>query len=334
MVSLSRNSLIIFLFLALTVISISYFVVNSSAFSSNPGLLSMASTIDLVILIPIIYFLCIRKRKIPKITVVPVFVLSFLLAGQIIPNNQQQTLQYIQYAIPLLELGVISYMIYLVINLSRAVGSQKYGLRDFPEMIYRVILKKSENSILAHVGASESSLFYYTFAGWKTPKALGENEFSYYKTSGQQSVFVLILFLLPVETVALHWWLASFSEVLAWVLTGLSVYSVFFIIGDRNSMRHRPMVIGHESLNLQMGIRWKVEVPFSQIQNVSLREADDTSEKFANLSSFGFGNVVLELASPITLRGIYGIKKTTDKIALSIDERSRFVQLLEERMSA
>lgn len=317
-----------FILIASGIVFICFWLMTSSNFISNRSLLAVGSSVDIALIIPLVYFLFIRNSSIPKITIVPVFILSLVAAFQVIPNDYHSTLNRIEMLVAPIELSIIGFLIYKVIQLNKKLGQTKGGLRNFPERMRQVLLDLKARPILANVASTEASLFYFTFAGWKRPNVLQENEFSNYMESGYKSIFVLILFLLPVETFVLHYWLSSFSIVLAWLLTGISLYSLFFIFGDRNAIRHRPVSVTSSGLDLVTGIRWKVFIPFELIDKVELREADNFSEKFVNLSSFGHGNVVILLKEKIEARGIYGIKKSTDKLVLSIDDKDKFFELI------
>ena len=322
-----------FILIASGIIFLSIWLMNSPQFVSNRSLIAFGSSVDLALIIPLVYFLFIRKTSIPKITVVPVFILSLTLAFQIIPSNYHNTLSIIEMTVAPLELAIIGFLIYKVSQINRQLERSKATLRDFPERIKEVLIDLKTKPLLANVAASESSLFYYTIMGWKQPTALDELQFSYYQKSGYKSVFVLVLFLLPVETFVLHYWLMTISPVLAWVLTGLSLYNLFFVFGDRNAMRHRPIELEADHIKMNIGIRWAFELPYESIKKIELREGDEHSEKFVNLSSFGAGNVVIRLKEKIKVQGIYGIKKSTDKLVLSIDNSDKFFELVSERIT-
>ena len=323
----------LFLTLAAGIVATAFWLINSSQFTESLSTLSIGISVDVALIIPVLYFLIIRKSSIPKITVVPVFVLSLLLAYRILPDQYESTLNYIEYLIVPVELTVIGFLIYYVIKIGRGLDQSKSTLSKFPETLKRVLENAGLPSLQSNVISSEASLFYYTFTGWGGPDPLAANEFTYYKSSGYKSVFVVVLFLLPAETFALHYWLQSYSDTLAWVLTAISIYSVFFILGDRNSIRHRPIALAEEALQINIGIRWSFDLNYELIEKVELREGDETVEKFANLSTFGYGNVVISLKEKTKLIGIYGIRKTTDKIALSIDDKDRFIKQLHEKLS-
>ncbi len=329
-VQIKPSSLRFLLFLIATafILSISFWLMQSDRFELNKGILAIGSSLDIVVLIPLAYYFAIRKTSISRLSVVPISVLCLIIAYQVIPKEHQTALSYLEFLLAPLELVIIGLLIIKVSKVSKSVLKSGHSLSTFPEVLKEILISKGASSRLANIVTTEVSLFYYTFAGWKKPTLLQPGEFSNYKTSGYKSIFVLIFFLLPVETFVLHFWLASYSEALAWVLTGISIYSLFFILGDRNAIYHRSNSLGENAIFLKTGIRWKVELPYEQIENIELREGDESKEKFLNLSSFGDGNVVLTLKKPIEVIGLYGLKKTTNKFVLSIDQPKEFATLL------
>jgi hypothetical protein len=313
--------------MASVILAIGFYLMSES-FNNQKDIIAIGVSVDIALLIPLTYFFMIRNSGIPKLTLVPVFVLSLVLAYQIVPIEHQNTLSYIEYLLIPVELTVIGLLIYHVIKIGRDLDQSKNSLSSFPEILKNILEKRGFRGIQSSLISSEASLFYYTFAGWGSPAPLAKNEFSYDKESGYRTIFIVILFLLPVETVAFHYLISIWSQTLAWVLTAISAYSVFFILGDRNSMRHRPITLTNDSILLPIGLRWKTEISFDQIKNIEIREADSSKEDFANLTSFGSGNILIILKEKLTIRGIYGIKKHTDRLSLSIDEHERFLQML------
>lgn len=71
----------------LLLISTLFLVINSSFFIEYPKELSIGITLDLLITIPFVYFLIIRKKEIPKITVITLFVIGIVIASIMIPEH-------------------------------------------------------------------------------------------------------------------------------------------------------------------------------------------------------------------------------------------------------
>ena len=92
-------------------------LIKSNYFSENPQLLSDAITVDLLLIVPLIYFLIIRRRGIPKITVLTVFILGIVLLTYFLPKENQLFLNNVKtYVLPFLELGIFGVVIYKVVT--------------------------------------------------------------------------------------------------------------------------------------------------------------------------------------------------------------------------
>ena len=73
---------------------------------------------------------------------------------------------------------------------------------------------------------------------------------------------------LVAETIALHFLVARWSEVAAWVLTGVSVYGAVWLVGDYRACVARRIEVTEESLRLRLGLRWEAEIPYSAIAEI------------------------------------------------------------------
>ena len=86
-------------------------------------------------------------------------------------------------------------------------------------------------------------------------------------------------------------------------MTALDVYGILWLLGDYHALRLRPTTIEDGVLHLRYGLRWNVDVPLSNI---------------AELKS-GTRKGALKVA-----RGLIGITRTIDAIAILPDEPERF----------
>lgn len=64
-----------------------------STFLKDNSILSFAVTVDLLIMVPIVYFLLIRKTDIPKTTVIPVMMVGLLIGSWMLPVGSQSYLR-------------------------------------------------------------------------------------------------------------------------------------------------------------------------------------------------------------------------------------------------
>ena len=325
------RSILPFILLAATVFTATWFVVNSEAFAERPSLFALASTIDMVLIVPFVYFLLIRKTKIPKITIAPVVILSLLGARQLIPAEHRQAIHFIETLLPLIELFIIGTILYNGRKVFRAYAAEKKKgvVKGFVEVVNEATHMAYGKGPFANALATEISLFHYAILGWgpqiEAPKT---NRFTYHKDNGYYAFLAVALFALVVETAVLHLLLIQWSSVAAWILTGLSIYSLFFVFGDLNAIRKRPVYVKDGNLNLRIGLRWRVTIPVAEIESIALRTPDKEKEEFANLIVAGEANTVLTFKSEIEARGLYGIRKKFNTLAIYLDQKQEFYDLL------
>ena len=106
----NRNSLVFTVLSGLFAILI--ILMNSPVTRGNEAM-SLAISIDLLLVVPLIYFALIRKTQIPKTTIVPIMVLGMILGMYFLPKQDQTYLLLFKtWALPILELSIVSIIIF------------------------------------------------------------------------------------------------------------------------------------------------------------------------------------------------------------------------------
>ncbi len=296
----------------------------------QPGM-AIGVTLDLVVTIPLVYFLFIRKSKIPKTTVVPVIILGVTIGTFLLPSHQQGTLEIFKtFALPLIELSVLAFVFIKVRRVIKSYKAQEHKA-DFFAAFQEVCVDIFPKKVIPFV-SMEVAVFYYGFVAWKK-KELGPKEYSYHKNTATQAIMMALLFVVLIETIAFHYLLSGWNIYVAWVLTGLSIYTGFQIFGMARSLSKRPISQSENKLHLRYGILGEVDIPFSEIKSLELSEAEfEQKNGFRKLSPLGdmeAHNVILHLKSEHVITSIYGSKKKAKSIAFAIDEPKKFAAELE-----
>ena len=124
---------------------------------------------------------------------------------------------------------------------------------------------------------------------------------------------------------------AKLSPFIAWIISGLSIYSLFFIIGDFNAIKARPILIQGNLIKLRIGIRWYLEIDKNQIDQIIFKPSfKETPEKRLKMELFTQHNVLIHLKKPVLASTYYGIKKKTACLSLFIDDLDGFRTLFQE----
>lgn len=306
-----------------------------SSFLNGNDTLNFAITADLLLIVPLVYFLLIRKSEIPNTTVIPVMIIGLLIGSYFLPQESQTYLSIFKtWALPVIEISILTFVIIKVRSAIRKYKGLKGSTPDFfialKSTCYEILPKK-----LVLPFATEVAVFYYGFINWKT-REINDNEFTYHKKSGTPALFYAFILIIGVETIAIHFLLTRWSFIAAWILTALSIYTAIQVFGFAKSLTQRPIAINQDSLTLKYGILNEVEIPFSDIGKVELsRKSLEKNELTKTLSPLGeleSHNVIIHLKKENQLVGLYGMKKKFQVLGLHIDEPKYFNERMENAL--
>ncbi len=327
-----------FLSLALTILVVELGIVSSIYFAQNPDVFSLALTLDLALGIPALYFfLLVRKKQAPAITLIPVIILSLIVAGFILPSSQQTYLDWLKNLIPALELVVLGFVFSKIRKIAHRFHEAKRS-----EVYVTDALTASVKQALGNVPGlgfilTEFSLLYLAFAGWLkkfSSSDPGHLPFSYHRRSGYAAIAAVLLLVLITETAALHLLLQRWSALAAWIFTGLSIYGAFWLLGDYHAMRLHPIVLTREFLYLRIGLRWRATVPLAEIMNIqNFSPREKRTGDYLRLTVFGDPRFVIHCKQQVMVLGLFGIKREVRQIGLSVDEEKLFREELGKRLA-
>lgn len=308
-------------------------LIQSTYFSESADLLANAVIIDILLIVPLVYFLIIRKRDIPKITVLSIFILGMVILSYTLPEENQHLLELIKtYFLPFLELGILSLVIYKVVQLTKSYRTQDQSSHDF-----YTILKEACRDVfpkkVASVLVTEISVVYYVFIKWKSPK-LKEYEFTYHKKNALISVTIGLTLVIVGETVGFHSWLVKIIPILGWGVTFISAYTALQFFALTKSILYRPIVVDRENkvIHLKYGNFTDLSLYIDQIDSVELNNKDLPENKtvipFSPLGTIGEHNMIIRFKEELRFSGIYGIKRKAKAISIFIDEKERFQKMV------
>ena len=334
--SFSKANSIAFI-IPITLILALLLLLNSTAFTTNQNTLSTFITIDFIITIPLVYFLLVRKTNISNLTIAPFLIFCVIIASYVIPTANQDTLVLAKtWLIPIVEISVISL---IILKVRKAIKHYK-TIANHNQDFYSILQNTCASifpEVPAKLAANEIALFYYGFFNFKKVE-LKPNEYTNYKGSGILSTLGAVIFLVAVEMVTIHILAAKWSSTLAWVLTGLSIYSAIQLIGIIRSVPKRPIAINDHELILRFGMLSETIVPIEAIDTIALADSSDFNKEkgtktLSLLGELENSNVVIQLKTPQQLQFIYGKPKSYTKLLLFVDDNQSFKTKVETLLS-
>ena len=312
-------------------------IAQSSIFAQSPDVLSIGITLDLILAIPLVYWLIIRRTKVPNMTTIPVFILGMLVAGFIIPSANQGLLLLIKtWILPVIEMVVVVTIGWKVSSLIKRLREDQQKSHD--PFSY---LKRAAADILpapvAYLMATEMAVLYYSFGAWKSP-LVSDRRFTVHKKSGTIAIMGILIVMIIVETAALHFLLLQWSVIAAWILTGVSFYSCFQLFGMTRSLTRRVITISEGELVLRYGIMAEVEISLGSIDHFQVsRESINPVSGDIHMSPIAGvekHNFKVTVNQTMVLIGLYGKKKSFSTIAFHVDDPEGFHYRLTEARQA
>ena len=305
------------------------FITFSSTFTTKSELLSNGILADLLITAPLVYFLAIRKSTVSRYTVIRVFIAGILFAGFILQPDSSPGLHIIKKWIsPLIEafvIFVICKRFYIANKNAKAKNTNKI---DFLFHCRKVMWEIIGNEKVATIVSSEIAVFYYAFFSAKDRSADYKTTFTSYKENGLPIVLAAILSIFLIETTGMHFLLILWNKTIAWVLTGLSLYTCIQLFGHIRAIKSRLTIINSGSFEVHNGLAGDALIHFDNIEKIELSAKKPTgrnSVKISLLQGLESHNITVFLKTPIHVTKIFGIKKQADVVLFFVDKPKEFI---------
>lgn len=277
----------------------------------------------------------IRKSKIPKTTVVAIMIIGVLIGTLFLPKENQIYLTLFKtWVLPLVELTVLIFIVVRVRGVVKKFKMLKVGPVDFFSTIKEACHEILPGKIVTPF-ATEIAVFYYGFFNWKKVET-NHNEFTYHKNSGSLGLLGGVIMIILIETIALHFLLANWNNLVGWIFTFLSLYTLIQVFGIAKSLTKRPIVITDSSVFLKYGIANEVNILFENIKSIeeSTKELDKAplTKCLSILGELEPHNIIIKLNTENELVGLYGFKKRFNILLIHVDEPIEFKKYLDSKV--
>jgi hypothetical protein len=184
------------------------------------------------------------------------------------------------------------------------------------------------------------SLFRWTFRRVR----LTEGEFGYHGRSLLRAIVPVAIITSPLELLVVHLLAQAFSPWawLKWVLLGLGVYAVLWLLGLYASFVALPHRLERTGLRLRHGVLAEGFVLYKEIETVARKEGKAphsgdglshvTDEDALYLATGGKTDITLRLRAPRSMRGFLKETEPASHIHLAVDLPAELVQELCSRI--
>jgi hypothetical protein len=295
--------------------------------------------IDLCVLSPLVALIMSRVYKTNPMPAMPLMLLGFLGSFLLVPEAHQDILKGLRNTVlPVIEIGVLALVGYRAVKTVRKLRAAGQGQGDGLAAIRQAFQNSGLPPVVSRFMATEIGVLYYVFWVWK-PSGARSGRFSMYRESGQISLCVALLLVLGIETIVLHRILTPHYEVLAWILSILSIYSGFYFLAHIKALWLRPTKITPEGVWFKNGILGEVKAGFQDIQKVEPRSAIP-HELLESTKGLGLKNppetfnMLIHFSSPQEVLMPHGANKSCRVLAVYIDKPAEFEKAIRPKLGS
>jgi hypothetical protein len=289
----------------------------------EPDLLAWAITFDLVVSVPLLFHLLVgRPRGYPVLRTVPLAVIGFVVARLVLPEGHRDPLPAAELLLFPLELALIGWVVLRMRRAFRAGAA--VDTLDPLERLRAATVELTGNARLAGFLTLELAMVRYAFARRGEPPHVpeGSRAFTQHVESGHGGLVFGVLMLLAVEGLAVHFLLAKWSHLLAWIFTLSTVYVALWMFADWRATVLRPLLVEDDALRIRAGLRWHGRVDRAAVVALHDATAEPPKRERVEITFLSGPTRWLELREPATLEGPFGTRKTARWIGLAPDDPS------------
>ena len=321
-----------FLILTALLIWTEVMVTHTRAFSQHPAVLSVGVLFDLVFVTTgIFYWIVARPLHLTTNRIVLIALLMLRVALFILPQSSSLPNQLWPFLLALSE-GVVLIVAGVRIRTITRTYRQLRPSADV-ETALRGSLAAVFGEKAAGVILGEGLMLYYVLLGWRLQSDIpaGSQVVTTHRESGQVALTTGLVLVGVIEGVAAHLLLARWNPAVAFWVTMLSIYGMLFFVADIIATLKRPSYLTADHLHLRLGVRWQGQIPRSAIADATfVHEKPAKQSDRLNGAFLTAPNVLLTLAEPVEISGPYGLQKKVRQVAVFVDDRATFVQMLKE----
>ena len=245
--------------------------------------------------------------------------------------GRDTTISALQLLPVALELALV---LYLVMLAKRAWAGSTNAAADPVTRLRSAARQVIGSRIPADILTTELSNLYYAFR--RRSQSNPNDSYTMHRRAGYLSILVGLSLVVLVETAAVHMLVRQWSSTAAWILTGLSVYALVWLIGDYRAIVGRPIRVTATHLHMRLGVRWEADIPRPSIARAHLLRPD-TDKPCGDtlvLAVLGRPNLSVELKEPVEVTGMYGFRRQVRNLWLCADEPVRLCSALSSTEAA
>jgi membrane protein YdbS with pleckstrin-like domain len=336
-----KPRILLYVFLASLILLTNYILYRTPVLGPVPEGAVIGSLLDLLIILPLMtYFLIIRKRYPLKYLGI-VIIAGFAAAYFIVPEQHLSQYSFLPYLLMISEGAFLLFEFYIAITIIKTLPNL---LKEYKKLakqnsfflfnIRKVVDNNLSGNAAAKVLVSEFSMFHYSLFSWKKKLKIEHGQtFTYHKKTSVNAVYIMIIHAIAIESIGLHYFLHSWNAIVSYILLFLNIYGIIFFLAELQATRMTPFLLTEEHLLLQTGFSKSMHLPLSKIKEIKHYDGPEkiSRKEQADLFDARVPDLIQEkpmfeitLSQPHDVHFMYGLKRKVNRIVLNVDEPDIF----------
>ncbi|MCE7044159.1 hypothetical protein [Dyadobacter sp. CY312] len=324
---LPEKRFLIFLLAYTVILAISFQITQSVVFTKYSSL-TWTVLFDLTIIpFGLFYYLIGKPLSLSGLRLILVLSLILRIAFFITPSQ----LSFWPVLLILLESIVLSTVLVRIRYLTRTFKQFRI-YQDFETALTTTFQNIFGSKVTPFI-CSEILIVYYGLLGFtlKNDICVHRKAVTTHKKSAQTAIMFAIILIGIIETWAVHLMLTKWSTMVSYIVSGISLYGLLFILAELFAGIKRPSYLTNDKFQIRLGMRWRASIPFSLIDDVSfVRQSPKKGKDALNASLLVTPNILIAFKTPTKIDGPYGIQRTVLKLSLFVDEPGKFIEAIKE----
>lgn len=292
------------------------------------------SVLDLVIVFPLLLF---ATFQIGWKHVIAASVLGLFGARLLVPEEFHAMLT------PLLVAGIAFEGLFVVAELA-LIGwllwkipkiRNRMRTTTFPPIFSAIpaVVAETKDHFLLRLFTMEWLVVYYGLFSYRQKAPSHAGVFSLYKKSSAIALHIMLLHALVIETVAIHWFLHSYSPIVSIVLLILNIYGLIYILADIQITRLSPLEVKDGQLVVSQGLLKHAILSLDSIDAIRPFLKTEQAEESIVYKDFEERepNVLITFKHPVSMNLAFGRKKQVTSLAIAVDEPQQFLTYMSEK---
>lgn len=351
MAQMMRKQKYLFFLILISLIILSNSLVYTLEFMKPlPNGAVIGSLVDFLIVIPLLtYFFIIRRKY--KLKYLGIVVLAgYGIAYIVIPQTYLSSFTYIPYLIGVAEGVFILFELYILYKIARFLPNitKEFQRLKISNSYFQYNVQKStakhlpKNKVIS-ILISEFMVFYYSLFCWRKQVHVSDGSaFSYHRKTSVIAVYVMLIHATILESIGLHYFLHQWNEMVSYILLFLNIYAILFFLAEIHAIRLSPFLLKSDSLYLQIGVRSSIEIPLNLIKEIKYYNGPEKISRHelktvfdARVIDFFQEKPTFEivLKEKVNQKLLYGFTRNVDRIFLNVDESEEFYRALKTNIN-